>query len=197
MIGSHDTMTFLRARFRFMELFAFLWRTQTKSLTDQAMAGVRYFDIRVRRDKGMWRLCHGVVDLDQSFITLAQLIGYVLSYAVRSNIDSKPYIRLILERGDSLEFETVAPRLAERFPSISFIAIKRDWKVLLNRDPEIEDFTFLPWLSDNSFRQNLKRLWGMIRRREPLTIASHAKRNPALIDREMVNSDKVYFMDRV
>lgn len=196
MVGSHDSMTFMRARYRFMELFTILWRTQTRDLTDQAMAGVRYFDIRVRRDKGMWILCHGLVDLDKVFSSLDKLIEYVDILGSHPGLGGRPYIRLILERGDSLEFETAAPRLAEKFPGICFIAIKRGWRVLLNRDPEIVDMTFVPWLSDNSFKENMKRLWQMIRSGKPLSIAAHARSNPE-IDPEMVRSETVYFLDRV
>lgn len=226
MIGSHDSMTYLRARWLVMELFASLWRTQTKSLAEQAMSGVRYFDIRVRKVKYGWRLCHGLVDFDKSFVTLGELVKYVRDCASlclrhstamqdRSShgnslqevctLQDKLYIRLILERGNSMQFEMNAARLAERFPEISFIAVKRGWKVLLDRDPEMEDLTFTPWLSDLSFRENMKRLWNKIRSGEPMSIASNARHMVETYGDEIARYEngvcddcgKIFFCDRV
>ena len=198
MLGSHDSMTYLPARHRVFELFSFLWRTQTKNLRQQAAAGVAYFDIRVRLTKsGGWRLCHGLVDLNREFERLDQLLQWVSCVGYNPSLRGEPYIRLILERGwCSCKFEQLAPRLALRFPNVCFIGIKKDWKVLLNRDPDILDQTFTPWLSGLTVWENVKRLWRMIRQREPLTIASHARaRTP--IRQADIDCDIIIFRDRI
>ena len=172
-------MTFLPARHRVFELFSFLWRTQTKGLRQQAAAGVAYFDIRVRRTKNGWRLCHGLVDMNREFVRLDVLLEWVSCMGYNPNLRGEPYIRLILERGDSCRFEQLASRLAAQFPNVSFIGIKKEWKVLLNRDPVIVDKTFTPWLSGLTVWENVRRLWGMVCSGEPLTIKGHARRiNP-------------------
>ena len=179
MLGSHDSMTFLPARHRVFELFSFLWRTQTKDLRQQAAAGVAYFDIRVRRTKSGWRLCHGLVDMNREFVRLDVLLEWVSCMGYNPNLRGEPYIRLILERGDSCRFEQLASRLAAQFPNVSFIGIKKEWKVLLNRDPVIVDKTFTPWLSGLTVWENVRRWWGMVCSGEPLTIKGHARRiNP-------------------
>ena len=196
MLGSHDSMTFLPARHRVFELLSFLWRTQTKSLRQQAAAGVAYFDIRVRRTKGGWRLCHGLVDLNREFERLDQLLQWVSCMGYNPDLRGEPYIRLILERGDSSLFEALAPLLPLQFPNVCFIGIKKGWKVLLNRDPYILDKTFVPWFSGLTVWENVKRLWRMIRQREPLTIASHARaRTP--IRQADIDCDIIIFRDRI
>ena len=197
MLGSHDSMTFLPARHRVFELFSFLWRTQTKSLHQQATEGVAYFDIRVRRTKSGWRLCHGLVDLNREFVRLDVLLEWVSCMGYYRSLRGKPYIRLILERGDSCEFEQLAPRLAARFPNVSFIGIKKGWKVLLNRDPVIVDKTFTPWLSGLTVWENVKRLWRMLRNGEPMTIKSHARRITEELDGCAIKEGAVLFMDMV
>lgn len=193
MIGSHDSITYLPTKYKIFEWFSFLWRTQNKKLLKQAKAGVTYFDIRVRKIKHGWCLCHGLVDFDKEFQTLNDLIVWVTIVGSQSN--KRPLIRLILERGDSILFEEQALSIAKKYSNVSFIGIKKGWKVLLDRDPVIIDLSFTPWLSGNTFKQNLKRIWSMIKNHQPLTIKSYAKRN--VITEEMLQSNKVYFMDYV
>ena len=197
MLGSHDSMTYLPARHRVFELFSFLWRTQTKDLRQQAAAGVAYFDIRVRLTKtGGWRLCHGLVDLNREFERFDLLLEWVSCMGYYPGLRGKPYIRLILERGDSSLFESLAPLLPLRFPNVCFIGIKKGWKVLLNRDPDILDQTFAPWLSRLTVWENVKRLWRMIRQREPLTIAAYA-RALAPIRQADIDCDYIIFRDQI
>lgn len=197
MLGSHDSMTFLPARHRVFELFSFLWRTQTKDLRQQAAAGVAYFDIRVRRTKGGWRLCHGLVDLNREFVRLDVLLEWVSCMGYNPNLRGEPYIRLILERGDSCEFEQLAPRLAARFPNVSFVGIKKGWKVLLNRDPDILDKTFVPWFSGLTVWENVKRLWRLVRQRGPLTIAAYARALAPITQAYAINCDFIIFRDLI
>ncbi len=187
MIGTHDSMTFLRARWSVMEIFAWLWRTQIQDVDGQRRAGTGYLDIRVRRRKGRWQVCHGLVDLRMSFSSLREILETYRDFKVR----------LILERGSSLEFETVMPRLAEEYPNLSFACVKHGWEVIINRDPEIRDYTFIPWLSGLSVHDNMSRLWNIIRSREPVSIASWARLYNPVVTEEMRNSEVVHFMDRV
>lgn len=193
MIGTHDSFTYLRARRRVMELFSGIWRTQRLTLEEQRAAGVGYVDVRIRRTKvlsrngtaGAWRLCHGLVDLDMEWDSLGALLDELTGLRVR----------LILERGDSLEFEVLIPRLRERYPNLSFACIKKGWRVLYDGGEELIDHTFTPWLSGLSFRQNIRRLQGMIRRGEPMSIRRWARRyNPKITD-ELRADRRVHFVD--
>lgn len=193
MIGTHDSFTYLRARRRVMELFSGLWRTQKLTLEEQRAAGVGYVDVRIRRTKvfsrngtaGAWRLCHGLVDLDMERGSLGALLDELADLRVR----------LILERGDSLEFEVLIPRLRERYPNLSFACIKKGWRVLYDGGEELIDHTFTPWLSGLSFRQNIRRLQGMIRRGEPMSIRRWARRYNPEITGELRTDKRVHFVD--
>lgn len=204
MIGTHDSFTYLRARRRVMELFSGIWRTQRLTLEEQRAAGVGYVDVRIRRTKVLsrngnfalkcshatkrergWRLCHGLVDLDMEWDSLGALLDELTGLRVR----------LILERGDSLEFEVLIPRLRERFPNLSFACIKKGWRVLYDGGEELIDHTFTPWLSGLNFRQNIRRLRDMIRRGEPMSIRRWARRyNPKITD-ELRADRRVHFVD--
>ncbi len=183
MIGTHDSLTGDGARWLVWHPVSFLWRTQRHSVWSQMADGARYLDIRVRRTKSGWRACHGLVDLRWRFATLDGLL----------DLFGDRRIRLILERGSSLEFETLVQRLAEAHGNLSFACVKKGWRVLVDRDPEIRDYTFTPWLSGNTLRMNLRRLWGM--RRGPLTIKSWARTHNPPVNNDIVASETVHFMD--
>ncbi len=188
MIGTHDSFTYLHPRRWWFIPFAFIWRTQKKDLQCQNACGVNYIDVRVRRTDSGWRLCHGLVDFDMEFDSLRKLLNAYQDYQVR----------LILERGSSFEFETIAPRLSEDFPNLSFMGVKRGWKVLVNRDMRLVDYTFKPWLSGVSFMDNVKRLLRMILEHEPMTIYSWSRKyNGQVTDDMKKDPDIIYFMDRV
>ena len=91
MIGTHDSYTFLSAKNKLFEWFSFLWRTQVKNIAQQKEIGVTYFDVRVRRDGDVWRVCHGLVDFDCKFKSIEDIINMFSIYKVR----------IILERGDN------------------------------------------------------------------------------------------------
>lgn len=70
MIGSHDSYTFMRARNPIVNAFKGLWRTQDKSIEEQYKSGVRFFDIRLYRDRDKWRAAHGLAEFNVTFRTL-------------------------------------------------------------------------------------------------------------------------------
>lgn len=190
MIGAHDCFTYLKARYRIFELFAFMWRTQTKSILEQAQAGVIYFDIRVRREKNKWRVCHGLVDFPLTFDTIIDIVRYFNTCNAINK--STPYLRVILERGTGEDiFEAQINDAIDTFTNshIVFVCIKKGWRVILNNDPKLVDQTFVPFLSNLSFIQNIKRgkFWNTIKR--------YAKKYP--ITSKEKKSKTVYFKDYV
>lgn len=61
MLGSHNSMTYLPITGWGRVLRPWV-RCQSLTLMEQYKRGVRYFDIRIRRDKtGQWRFCHNNV----------------------------------------------------------------------------------------------------------------------------------------
>lgn len=184
MIGTHDSYTFLQARNKIYELFSFLWRTQDKNIYQQKEAGVSYFDIRVRRDINKWRVCHGLVDFNLTFKGLEEILNCFSTYKVR----------IILERGNTQD-ETLFTKEAlegKYYPALTFSCIKKGWKVIVDRDPYMADFTYVPWLSGLTFWQNIKRFNFFS------TIKRWAKKHrPAIDDNIKKDTSIVYFMDYV
>lgn len=152
MIGTHDSFTYLPPIKSIFKPLAFLWRTQDKSIEEQKNLGVKYFDIRIRWDSNtfQWRVCHGIVDFMKTYNEIGEIIKEFRKYKVR----------LILERGTPME-EILFKRSCYQYyknSTISFIVIKKDWKILVNKDPQIVDYTYIPWYSNLSFFENIKRL---------------------------------------
>lgn len=187
MIGTHDSYTFLPARKKLFEWFSFLWRTQVKSIAQQKEIGVTYFDIRVRRDGNVWRVCHGLVDFNLTFKNIEEI----------TNLFSIYKVRIILERGGNEDLFKKEVRESMSCVSLSFACIKKDWKVILDRDPHIFDYTYTPWLSGVSFCDNIRRFNFFS------TIKKWAKKYNPVINDPVINdtlredSTNVYFMDYV
>ena len=182
MIGTHDSYTFLPARKKLFEWFSFLWRTQVKSIAQQKEIGVTYFDVRVRRDGDVWRVCHGLVDFDLTFKSIGEIGNRFSVYKVR----------IILEREGSEDL--FREEVLESIPclALSFACIKNGWKVILDRDSHIFDYTYTPWLSGVSFWDNIKRFNFFS------TIKRWAKNhNPTISSTQKEDSTNVYFMDYV
>ena len=186
MIGSHDSFTFLPARKHWLEWFSFLWRTQNKNIKEQKECGVKYFDVRVRYDSyiQMWRVCHGIVDFNVVFGTLENIANRFSDYK----------LRLILERGSKEEEEMFSKEieaLIDKYACLCFSCIKKGWKVLYNNDPEIIDYTYIPWLSGVSFWENIKRFNFFS------TIKRWAKKHNPIINDIIKKDSVVHFMDYV
>lgn len=97
MIGSHNTMTYLKPQKWWMQLINFTSRCQSKDIEAQYAAGVRYFDIRV---------CIGKHE------TLPSYYGHGI---IRYKAEQQPILqglllrdgavgRIILEKGDTESF---------------------------------------------------------------------------------------------
>lgn len=181
MIGTHNSYTFLPARKKIFELFSFLWRTQVKNIAQQKEIGVTYFDVRVRRDSNVWRVCHGLVDFNLTFKSIEDIV----------NIFSVYKVRIILEREGSEGLFREEVLKSTSCPSLSFACIKNGWKVILNRDPNILDYTYTPWLSGLSFWENIKRFNFFS------TIKKWAKKHNPVINNDMKKDNTIYFMDYV
>lgn len=183
MIGTHDSFTYLKPVNPIYSLFNFLWRTQSLSLKKQLNKGVKYFDIRVSYYKSKWRVSHGLVNFDLTFSSIKYILEIFAPY----------YVRLILEKGNDKVEELFTDAISEvaQYPNLSFACIKKGWKVLVNRDPVIKDYSYIPWYSGYSFLWNLKHF-------KLSSIKYYAKKHNPSITKEMIEDPyTVYFMDYV
>lgn len=189
MIGSHDSFTYKKPNNPIWSLFSFMWRTQNKSLEQQYASGVRYFDIRIRRTKQSWQPCHGLVDLGVgTFPTLYSLVN-TLEFKLPNS-----YFRIILERGDDSEFKKEVPDIITNH-KVVFIGIKKDWKVLKDKECAfLIDYSWVPFKSNYSIINNIKNWWNTTRFS---TIKSWAKKNNPEITELIKDNNIVYFMDFV
>lgn len=124
MIASHDSFTYLPATTCVAERLARLWRTQCDDIGTQYASGVRCFDIRVRRQRRHWRLCHGIVDLRMTFPSLDAICQWMASHA------PKAIYRIVLERGSDKDFREEARWLCQRHPALWRVDVKatRLWR---------------------------------------------------------------------
>lgn len=189
MIASHDSSTWQRPLQWWARLVPFLWRTQTKTFSQQLTSGVSYYDIRVRRNGNYWRTCHGIVDFPMTFASLDDI----------ARLFSPRDLRIILERGDDTQFLKEVSALRARIDTgkeadrylnnIRFIAIKKGWTVLYDNNPHIVDRSYVPWHSDRSIIENIRSL-------SFSTISGYAHRNP-ITPKERTDTSTIYFHDFV
>lgn len=187
MIASHDSSTWQRPLQWWARLCPFLWRTQDKPFSEQLSSGTDYYDIRVRRDGDVWRTCHGLVDFPMTFRSLDDVVSLFCPC----------HLRIILERGDDSQFLKEVADIRTRLDagkrqdrhlrSLRFIAIKKDWTVLYDRNPRIVDRSYVPWHSGKSFLENIRSL-------RLSTIRRFARRNP-VTDEERTDMFTFYFHD--
>ncbi len=62
MIGSHNTMSYLKPTKWWMRLFNKWAKCQELTFEEQFNYGVRYFDIRLKLVDGCWHFCHNLID---------------------------------------------------------------------------------------------------------------------------------------
>lgn len=179
MIASHDSFTYLPPRFAVMRLFSPWWRTQVKDIEAQRESGVGMLDIRVRQTGKGWQLCHGLVDLKLTFGSLAEIVEAFPGFD----------LRIILERGDTVRFCSECAGIAAN-PRVTFLCIKSGWHVLKDTTIHGKDYTYLPWLSNLGFWDNIKRF-------KFSTIKRWAREHNPVVTREMIESRNTHFMDYV
>lgn len=139
-IGTHNSMTYLRPKQWWGYLFIPFWRCQNKTIREQWDAGVRCFDLRITFDEfGIPMFAHGIVKLKGG---VCSLINDILAMAREHN--TEVYIRLVCE--DKSADELMAKRFKE-FCGLFTIwqctpfegRRKGDWKLLY-------DFKYKPRL---------------------------------------------------
>ena len=96
MIGSHNTFTYLKSTSWLYNNCKKYWKCQCKSIEEQHIFGIRMFDIRIYRDKGKWKPCHGKANLKgKQWSSIEEILIYM-----KNNFPDSIY-RLWLEKGNS------------------------------------------------------------------------------------------------
>ena len=195
MIGSHDSFTYLEAKYSIFNLFSFLWRTQSLTIGEQIIKGVFYFDIRVRKvskkdsNKYCWRVCHGLVDFDVEFNRIEDILKTF-----------KPYkVRIILERGSNEDeelFINEVKEVSKNYENLWFSCIKKNWIVIVDLDPYIIDYSYTPFLSSNSLWSNTKRFFSLIKNGN-YSIKKNSELNNPTINQELISCNQLHFMDYI
>lgn len=195
MIGSHDSFTYLEAKYSIFNLFSFLWRTQSLTIGEQIVKGVFYFDIRVRKvskkdsNKYCWRVCHGLVDFDVEFNRIEDILKTF-----------KPYkVRIILERGSNEDeelFINEVKEVSKNYDNLWFSCIKKNWIVIVDLDPYIIDYSYTPFLSSNSLWSNFKRFFSLIKNGN-YSIKKNSELNNPTINQELISCNQLHFMDYI
>lgn len=108
MIGSHDTFSYLPSTCPVHNWLTRTWRTQCKTIMQQYLAGVHFFDLRVCQHRGNWYFCHGLARFKSfQFKTLDAICDWMDKYF------SVALYRIVLERGNVDEFLAQAGYLSE------------------------------------------------------------------------------------
>lgn len=172
MIGSHNSMSYLKPRRWYLRPFSFMARCQSKSLKEQyEKYGVRLFDIRVSFDKdGTPYFAHG----------LMQYKGDVYKHLDYLNTKLNVEVRLLLEEGwddgssfQETHFKAFCSKVKKKFKNIAFFGgiRKRDWTVIHDfkyKGPEYKDLyssmqppkyddLFPYWYAKNNNKKNIEK----------------------------------------
>lgn len=196
MIGSHNTMTYLKAKSKLWEMIKGYWRCQDKTLDEQIAMGVRWFDIRVVYNESsnhgsLWRFAHGAIDLKSDF-SLRDVLDKIESCG--------GYVRIMLERGDEYDEELFRQyfdinRVLDKWPCIVGAVIKHEWRVLWSRSLGVgmRDCSYVPYKRDTAW---WKQIWSII----PFpfkSIKSRAKANKKDFESHKKDNKTIYVYDYV
>lgn len=154
-LGSHNSMSYLRPKTWWGRLFRFVAQCQQKNVVEQWESGVRYYDLRVGYDSE-WNVefRHGAIAYQQLGVRGEELgVERVLEWLEkRAGATGEPvWVRVILEKerksrvaGACVEmFRADCKRWEQAYPSLLFHCgrRKRDWKQLYDfgrEEPSME-----------------------------------------------------------
>lgn len=129
-IGSHNTMTYLPVKRRYMKLFNWIAKCQDLTLYQQYCEGIRVFDFRIAYDKyGNPEFAHGLVKYRSG------RINHYLKY-INDTLD-KCVVRIILEseKNNGIKlFKNNVNNWIRLYKNITFIQgnSKKNWNKIVN-----------------------------------------------------------------
>lgn len=183
MIASHDSFTYSKPKNFIYKLFTGIWRTQNVTLQKQyTNYKVRYFDIRIYKDKDKWIICHGAVDFIYEYDSIAELCQDIESRFPEA------YYRIVLEKGeDEYDFRKEICFL-NKSENLDEVVVKKDWVILRGTKFKIVDQT----CKMNTLKEKLRMF------KYKFSIKNWSKKNNPKITDDMVEDKKiVYYLDYV
>ena len=117
-LASHNSLTYLKPKYWIMNLFKWFYRCQTKTIEEQYLAGVRYFDFRICFNKfGIPKFRHGLTEFKTDGKELFNILEYLNQY-------KDIVIRVVLEKvKDSTDydlFRMLCQEIQEKYVNIKF-----------------------------------------------------------------------------
>lgn len=94
MLGSHNSCTYLPCKHWWMYLINWAAKCQSKTLSEQFHAGVRYFDVRVKwNEKNKeWVIAHGLIEYKGKVTRVLETLNSLAVF-----YDEDVYVRFLLE----------------------------------------------------------------------------------------------------
>lgn len=142
-IGTHNSMTWLKPKSLIMYLLALLFaRCQKKHIIDQLNSGARAFDIRIFNKDNTWVFSHGLVNYTRSSYNIYNVMDHLNDF---STLDSPIYVRLLLEKyktqEDKDKFVCLCELLEKEYPNIIFFGgyLKKPWEKLYTFKNDISE----------------------------------------------------------
>ena len=128
-LGSHNTMSFLRPKYFWLRPFRFMARCQNKHLISQYYLGARLFDMRLVFDKhGKPHFAHGLMTYKTD---TDRFVPAVFSWLNDMADGDTIWVRVINERNKNKDkFISYCKRLQHDYPCVKFFGgiNKKDWK---------------------------------------------------------------------
>ena len=140
LIGTHDSATGEKG-YGFINLFKFFGKTQDMSIIEQAKAGIRYFDLRVRKTERGWICAHGLWETKKTFQTILKeisentkeefvLVSVTYEGTLPYDIKSEGFVRFIKKTIKKYSNLTLIS-IAEKYKKVSWN--KREWNQIWSR----------------------------------------------------------------
>lgn len=164
MIATHNSMSYLPFESFWYALKGKRYRCQNKTIDEQIEDGVKYFDIRIKRDKELststndiWKFAHSganfeyPVEYDNDGKTIRELSLYqVLNKIEKANC----FFRLVYEgsnKGDETRFRLEVRTIMRVFPkALDQVVIKNGWQELRKSRFKFVDRSYVPIYSDKN-----------------------------------------------
>lgn len=126
-IGTHNSMTYLRPRNWWMRVVEKWAKCQDRDLQEQMEVG-NCFDLRVFYKRGKWNFAHGLCEYTSRDIF--EVLNELKEHAGNKAL----FVRIILEKGDDMStaFTGLCKQLEDTYPTINFFGGNRksDWAKL-------------------------------------------------------------------
>lgn len=141
-LGSHNTLTYLDPKNKWLKPFTFMARCQNIPITDQYEVGARLFDFRIIFNK--WAepsIAHGIMEFSIYQENLENIFKWLDSKGENEDI----WVRILNERDENYYiFIKFCEKLKHNYPHIKFFGgrNKKDWHQLYDfgyGDPNMID----------------------------------------------------------